>query len=173
MRHSPGSISRGGRLFTTGTKSSNPSSSSGESCTKPALTLFAMISQRRSSRRAPAISTSVSVLRVPSGGSLRFQGPVGSLAALLILISGPPSGTPIVAPGRDPSEPLSADGAPPRRSPPRSTLLHSASASTSRLGRCCGLLPEQRVEIDLRPRRIAGHRDRSHGQPWFQIGFGG
>ena len=31
MRHSPGSISRGGRLFTTGTKSSNPSSSSRES----------------------------------------------------------------------------------------------------------------------------------------------
>ena len=31
MRHSPGSISRGGRLFTTGTKSSNPSSSSEES----------------------------------------------------------------------------------------------------------------------------------------------
>jgi hypothetical protein len=31
VRHSPGSISRGGRLFTTGTKSSNPSSSCGES----------------------------------------------------------------------------------------------------------------------------------------------
>ncbi len=35
------------------------------------------------------------------------------------------------------------------------------------------LLPEQRVEIDLRPRRIAGVRDRRDRQSRLQIRFGG
>ena len=38
MQHSSGSISQGGRLFTTGTKSSNPSPSTGESRANPKTT---------------------------------------------------------------------------------------------------------------------------------------